>query len=134
MKKGTGGRQSTYGTATRSIRDLFNNVKITLRELRQLVRTIIVEGGAPPTRAMFNYVTDPMSPDTNDREQLGMLADHPSDVDPDDDDELPDHLKEPLEDAEDCYGPVPPTAKEPYTQQDPLTRDTSVLPSPSIKR
>jgi hypothetical protein len=91
---------------------------------------VMIEGSTPPTRAMFNYINNPMSPETNDREELGFLADNPADVDPADKDELPDHLKEPAVDFEDCYGPVPPTAEEPYAQQDPFVRDASPLPSP----
>ena len=94
--------------------------------------------GAPPTKPMFDYINNPMSPSTNDREALGYLADDPADVDPNDDDELPDHLRQPQEDPEDCFGPVPPVnanSDYPYAEvPDPLTRDTSPLPTPPIKR
>lgn len=73
-----------------------------------------------------------MSPATADREQIGTLADR--DIDTEDGEDLPPHLREPAVDMDDCYGPVPPTAEEPYTQQDPFVRDFGVLPSPSIKR
>ena len=54
--------------------------------------------------------------------------------DPNDDDELPSHLRDPMEDPEDCWGPVPPVTPDPYVQQDPFVRDSSPLPSPPIKR
>ena len=111
-------------------------MRITLRRLRQVIREALVRewAGAPPTKAMFDYVNNPLSPDTSDREALGYLADHPADVDPNDDDELPSHLRDPMEDPEDCWGPVPPVTPDPYVQQDPFVRDSSPLPSPPIKR
>ena len=75
---------------------------------------------------------NPLSPDSNDREQLGSLKQR--DVDTDDGDDLPPHLREPVYSAEECFGPVPPTGEEPYAQQDPLVRDWSPLPSSSIMR
>lgn len=68
-----------------------------------------------------------------DREQLGFLADKPIDT-MDDPEGLPAHLRDPIEDPEDCFGPVPPTNNDPYVQQDPFVRDSSPLPSPAIKR
>lgn len=111
-------------------------MRITLRQLRQAIREALVRewAGAPPTKPMFDYVNNPLAPDTSDREQLGYLADHPSDVDPNDEDELPDHLRNPQVNPEDCWGPVPPKQGDPYVQQDPFARDTSPLPSPPIKR
>lgn len=76
---------------------------------------------------------NPMSPETADREQLGYLADRDTDS-AGDDDELPTHLRDPQEDPEQCWGPVPPVQGDPYVQQDPFTRDTSPLPTPPIKR
>lgn len=81
---------------------------------------------------MFNYIQNAMSPDHSDREQLGWLADRPADVDPND--QLPTHLREPEEDAEDCYGPVPPVVGDPWIGQDPFVRDSSPLPTPPIVR
>lgn len=74
-----------------------------------------------------------LSPSTNSREQIGSLNVEPIDTvaDPDG---LPDHLLEPLIDPEDCYGPVPPEAEEPYVGQDPFVRDSSPVPSGAIKR
>jgi hypothetical protein len=79
---------------------------------------------------MFDYIGNPLSPSTDDREALGYLADGG----PDDEDELSLHLNEPVEDPENCYGPVPPTNGDPYVMQDPLTRDTSPLPTSPIRR
>lgn len=81
---------------------------------------------------MFDYIGNPLSPSTNDREQLGYLADNPSDVDPEDD--MPSHLKDNTVNPEDCYGPVPPDNGDPYVQQDPFARDTSPLPTSPIRR
>ena len=106
-------------------------MKIKLRELRRIIRRAVNEMTKAPN-TMFNAMNDPLSPSTSDREQLGFLADHPTDVDPNDD--LPDHLKNPVEDPEQCWGPVPPTGEEPYTQQDPFTRDTSPNPTPGVRR
>lgn len=109
-------------------------LRLTIGQLKRLVREAVALewAGAPPTKPMFDYVNNPLSPDTSDREQLGYLADNPSDVDPDD--ELPDHLKNPVEEPEDCYGPVPPVQGDPYVQQDPFARDTSPLPTPPIRK
>jgi hypothetical protein len=67
-----------------------------------------------------------MGPETSDREQLGRLA---KDRDPD---EIAPHLTEPMYD--DVWGPVPPTGENPYAIPDPYTKDTSVFPTPPIKR
>lgn len=63
-----------------------------------------------------------------EREQLGVNSAEAIDTvaDPDG---LPDHLREPLVDPEDCYGPVPPDAEDPYVQQDPFVRDA--MPHPT---
>lgn len=109
-------------------------MRLTIRELRRWVREAVVAewAGAPPTKAMFDYVNNSLSPALSDREALGPLADHPVDVDPDE--ELPDHLRQPQVTPEECWGPVPPEQGDPYVQQDPFTRDTSPLPTPPIKR
>jgi len=52
----------------------------------------------------------------------------------DDPDELTPHLREPIYDEEDCWGPVPPTGNDPYALPDPYAKDTGVLPTPPIKR
>ena len=50
------------------------------------------------------------------------------------DEQIAGHLRDPFADVEIDYGPVPPTAEEPYTTSDPLARDTSPLPTSPIKR
>lgn len=52
----------------------------------------------------------------------------------DDPEGLPDHLLEPQVTPDECYGPVPPEAEDPYVGQDPFVRDWSVLPTPGIHR
>lgn len=108
-------------------------VKLTARQLRSLIREVLALewASAPPTRPMFDYMGNPLSPATNDREQLGYLSDPTVD---DDEDMMSGHLNEPQEDPEDCWGPVPPVQGDPYVMQDPLARDTSPLPTPPIKR
>ena len=81
---------------------------------------------------MFDYIGNPLSPSTNDREALGYLADDPDNKNPED--EMPSHLRDPVEEPEDCWGPVPPVNGDPYVQQDPFTRDTSPLPTSPIRR
>lgn len=68
-----------------------------------------------------------LSPDVADREQLGSLAGQPIDT-VDDPDDMPEHLREPTVDREDCMGPVPPDAEEPYVGQDPFVRDYGPQP------
>jgi len=104
-------------------------VRIRLGALRRILRE--AEGGWPgkPLR-------NALSPDVNSREQLGTLNAQAIDTvgDPD---ELPEHLREPLVDPEDCEGPVPPEAENPYVGQDPFARDFAPQPfsgGGSIKR
>ena len=104
-------------------------VKISIRELRSIIRQAIIETGggwaSPPQPASG----DSFNPDINRREALGRLeSGTPID------DDLPSHLRDPQEDFEDDYGPVPPTKGDPYVSQDPYARDFSPLPTPSIKR
>lgn len=90
-------------------------------------------GGALPPRRMGDHINNSLSPAFNDREQLGQLAgDDPNAAD--DEDALSPHLSEPAVTPEDCFGPVPPTAPDPYAQQDPFTRDVGPLPSSPFKR
>lgn len=90
---------------------------------------MIVEAGggwaSPPQPAGG----DSFNPDINNREYLGRLE---SGTQPDDD--LPPHLRDPQEDFEDDYGPVPPMQGDPYVSQDPYVRNSSPLPTPGIKR
>lgn len=108
-------------------------MKITIKELRQIINRALVEaGGGVPTKPMFGG-KNPESPEAYDREQLGYLADqggpetHADDI-------LPPHLRNPTEDPEDCFGPVPPVQGDPYVMQDPFAVDTSPLPTSTIKR
>lgn len=111
-------------------------MRITVSQLRRVIREALhlEAGGASPTKPMFDYINNPLSPSTNDREALGYLADDPADIDQNDDDELPEHLRNPVEEPEDCFGPVPPVQGDPYVQQDPFARDTSPLPTPGIRK
>lgn len=104
-------------------------MKLTIAELRRIIRTSLVETGGgttlPRTAASIRNAT---APDISDREQLGRIAK------PRDPNEIAPHLREPLYDEEDCWGPVPPIAPDPYALPDMYTKDTSVLPTPPIKR
>jgi len=101
-------------------------MRTTISELRKYIRRVIAEaGGGVPMRPAL-ATRNPMSPDMVDREQLGYLADKDYEVD----DDVSSHLRDPVEDPEDCFGPVPPTNSEPYVTQDPLVRDSSPLPTP----
>jgi len=107
-------------------------VKIKLGALRRLIREALLSewAGSPPTKPMFDYVNNPLSPNLADREQLGSLAN--TDEAPEDD--LPDHLREPELTPEECYGPVPPDAPDPYVQADPFVKSHSPIPTPGIRR
>ncbi len=87
--------------------------------------------GAPPNKPE-PYVGDSFGSDWTSREALTSLAD--VDVDTEQGDELPPHLREPLYDEEDCYGPVPPTAEQPGVYSDPFVRDSSPVPTSGIRR
>lgn len=102
-------------------------MKIRLGDLKQLVKTALVEtGGGTPMRTE-PFIGSAMSPSVASREQIGSLGD-PEDIDTQDDSELPTHLREPLYDEEDCYGPVPPTAEDPFVQADPYAQDWGAHP------
>jgi hypothetical protein len=103
-------------------------MKISLGKLRLIIRNILVEAGGGTTLPRSPMVRNAMAPDLADREQLGNIRR------PRDPDEIAPHLIDPVEDMEDCYGPVPPTDNNPYALPDPFTRDTSPLPTPPIKR
>ena len=104
-------------------------MKITIGELRSIIRQVLQETGggwaSPPQPAGG----DSFNPDINNREALGRLKSGT----PIDDDLAP-HLRDPQDNFDDDYGPVPPTNGEPYVSQDPFVRDHSPLPTPSIKR
>ena len=105
---------------------------VTKEAIRDYVKEVILEwGGAPPNKPQPRQ-RNAMSPDVATREPLGKMS--KNDIDTDGNADLPTHLREPTVDIEDCYGPVPPTAEEPYTTQDPNVRDAGVLPTPGIRR
>jgi hypothetical protein len=103
-------------------------MKITISKLRSIIRDILIEAGGGTTLPRMPMIRNAMQPDFSDREQLGKVSR------PKDPDELSSHLIEPVEDMEDCYGPVPPAGKNPYALPDPYTKDTSPLPTSPIKR
>jgi hypothetical protein len=104
-------------------------MKITIGNLRQIIRKSLSEaGGARPSRPQ-PYTRNAMAPDLADRVAIGRLE-----TGEPEEEELPPHLREPVVDFEDCYGPVPPIAGDPYVGQDPFARDYSPLPTPAIKR
>lgn len=96
--------------------------------LRTFIRSVLQEagGGAPLPRSPM--IRNAMQPGMADREQIGKIAKS------EDPDAMAPHLVEPVEDMEDCYGPVPPQGKNPYALPDPYTKDTSPLPTSPIKR
>jgi hypothetical protein len=104
-------------------------MKITLGQLRSIIRHALLEaGGASPIPSQ-PYTRNAMSPDINHREQLGKLEF--GEVE----DELPEHLREPELTPEECWGPVPPNDEnDPGVYQDPFVRSYSPLPTPGIKR
>ena len=71
-----------------------------------------------------------MAPSMSDREQIGRN----SIKDMDDPEELAPHLREPVYDEEDCWGPVPPTAENPHVGPDVYSKDYNVIPTSTIKR
>lgn len=101
-----------------------------MRELRRIIRQSLVEIGGGTTMPPRPTVRNPMSPSMADREQLGRIsvrdADDPEAVSP--------HLRDPLYDEEDCWGPVPPTGANPYAMPDPYSQDYHVIPTPQIRR
>lgn len=98
-------------------------MKIRLGTLRQLIHEVGANGAWPG-----QPVRNVLSPDINSREQLGSLAGNvPMDT-VDDPDGLPDHLLDPTVTPEECFGPVPPKAEEPYVGQDPFVRDAAPQP------
>lgn len=105
-------------------------MKLTVGRLRRLIKEVLEEaGGASPTPPRPN-VRNAMAPSMADREQIGRI----SIKDKDGPEEISSHLQEPVHDEEDCWGPVPPTAQNPYAMPDFYTKDFNVIPTPPIKR
>jgi len=74
-----------------------------------------------------------LSPDINSREQLGAISAKAIDT-VNDEDGLPEHLREPQVKPSDCWGPVPPDSDPVHVSADPFSRDYSPLPTGNIKR
>ena len=103
-------------------------MKITIGQLRRIIRNVILESGGGYSKPPQPYTRNAMSPDISNREALGRLEfGEPED-------QIADHLTEPELTPEDCWGPVPPQKKDPGVFQDPFTRDFSPLPKPPIQR
>jgi hypothetical protein len=88
--------------------------------LRQYIRNLLEVLEGP-------HISNVLSHDLIDREQLGSLTDK-------EEDEISSHLIEPEVDMEDCYGPVPPVVDDPGVYADPFTKDYHVLPTSTVKR
>ena len=102
------------------------SVKITLGQLRNIVRGVLREAAGGRSTPAGKFVRNALSPEKADREQLRDLGTS------DDVEGLAAHLVDPEVDPEDCWGPVPPVVGDPYVGQDPFVRDSSPLPSPRI--
>lgn len=89
-----------------------------------------MEAGGGTTLPPRPVVNNPMAPSMADREQIGRV----SVKDKDDPEELAPHLMEPEFEQEECWGPVPPTAPNPYAMPDFYSKDFNVIPTPPIKR
>jgi len=84
--------------------------------LREYIRNVINEAQEGI------HISNVLSADITDREQLGSLADGESD-------EIASHLMEPEVDMEDCYGPVPPKADDPGVFSDPYAKYYRITPT-----
>lgn len=105
-------------------------MKITLGQLRRVIREVFLEGAGGITLPRMPVIRNAMGPDFADREQLSLV----SSKNTDDEEEVAPHLREPIYDEEDTWGPVPPTGEDPYALPDPYVNDYGVLPTPPIKR
>ena len=105
-------------------------MRIRLGTLRRIIRRSLMEAGGGTTMPPRQTMVDPMTNTMADREQLGRNSIR----DLDDPDEVAPHLREPVYDEEECFGPVPPDAPNPYAMPDPFTQDFNVIPTPQIKR
>lgn len=84
--------------------------------LREYIRNVIDEAQEGI------HISNVLSKDLTDREQLGSLADNESE-------EIASHLMEPEVDIEDCYGPVPPLADDPGVLLDPYVKYYRITPT-----
>lgn len=110
-------------------------MRLRISELKSIVRQAIVEAGGAtrPTKPVPYDGQQQDSLDAMSREQLDSIDADELDTEGDFD-ELSTHLREPVVEPEDTFGPVPPTEEEPYVGQDPFVRDYSVLTSPGSRR
>ena len=105
-------------------------MRITLGELRSIIRRSITEiGGARSTRPS-PVTLDPTAPGNVTRQQLSRIS--VRDMDPSD--EIAPHLRDDYATFEQDFGPVPPDEPNPYVTLDPYVNDFNVLPTPQIKR
>lgn len=105
-------------------------MKITIGELRKIIRSMVSETGGGTTLPKLPMIRNAMGPEFSDREQLGRI----STKDMNDEEEVSPHLREPEYSEDECWGPVPPTQENPYTLPDPYTKDYHVIPTPQVKR
>lgn len=104
-----------------------DRVRVKLGKLRQIIREAS-SWDSWPGRPARDELSSTLPVDS-----LDSLAQEPIDT-VSDPDGLPDHLLEPLIDADDCCGPVPPDAEDPYVMQDPYVRMHGPAPTSTIKR
>lgn len=109
-------------------------MRTTVRELKHMIHRVIAEaGGNMPTKPQ--PYDGPMPPTGWSREQLTFL--NSSDLDTVDDEGnetlLPPHLRDPMYDEEDCFGPVPPGDNAVYPEMDYFTTDVNPLPTRNIR-
>lgn len=103
-------------------------MRMRLGRLRSLVLDALSEAD---TSGTYPYVHDPVAPATNNREQIGSLADDPN---KDPEDKLPPHLREPNEDLEDVRGPIPANDEPVHALSDPYAADYHSIPRPNSTR
>lgn len=94
-------------------------MKITLGQLRSIIRKVIIEAGGGTTLPHLPMIRDPMGPEFADREQLGRI----STKDNDEEDLTSPHLREPDYPEEETWGPVPPTGEVPFPHLDSYAKD-----------
>jgi hypothetical protein len=104
-------------------------MKITISQLRNIIRSVIVEAAGGITLPRMPVIRNAIQPDFSDRERLGRIS-----VKDADEDAITPHLREPIYDEEETWGPVPPTGEDPYALPDPYSKDYHVIPTPQIKR
>jgi len=93
-------------------------MKITLGELRRVIRKAIVEAGGGTTLPRSPMIRGSLGQEFSDREQLGRISmkDKKEDL-------ISPHLQEPDYPEEETWGPVPPTGEGPHSYLDPYVKD-----------